>query len=291
MPFFRAVQIRAARCSHKYGWLLLVLLPTSLTACHSPAPETQTLPPKTGTPPEDPSKISLTKINPVDGAEMVSIPAGEFLMGDEDTVKNPRRTVRVSGYWIYKKPVTVGQYKKFCRDTGRKMPDAPSVNPDWSLEDHPIVNVTWDAASAYAHWAGMRLPSEAEWEKAARGTDGRKYPWGNEFDNSKLWCSAKEKRSGTAPVGSFPQGASPYGVLDMAGNVAQWCSDYYEKDYRTNAPADDPKGPPGGTERVQRGSAFESYFDDRDPFRASARDGSGPAWSHPALGFRCASGL
>lgn len=235
---------------------------------------------------EEPSGMFETRVNPKDGAEMALIPAGEFLMGDDDISDNPRRAVRLSGYWMYKKPVTVGQYKKFCQDTARKMPDAPSFNPDWVKEDHPIVNVSWEDAQAYCTWAGTRLPTEAEWEKAARGTDGRKFPWGNEFDNSKLWSSVNEKRCGTVPAGTYADGVSPYGILDMAGNVWQWCADWYDTDYRRTAPATDPKDMCAGQYRVLRGGSW--YFFNQGVFRSAYRERYTPDYKDNTYGFRCA---
>ncbi len=184
-------------------------------------------------PPTGGGQAGQTKINPKDGAEMIFIPAGAFQMGEEDLSTaigaHPRRTVNLPGYWIYKNLVTVAQYKKFCQATGRQMPEAPR----WGLkDDHPVVNVTAADAEAYCRWAGVRLPSEEEWEKAARGTDGRKYPWGNEWDPSKCANSVGATLSSTMAAGSFPQGASPYGVLDMAGNVGQLTSSSYDARYR-----------------------------------------------------------
>jgi formylglycine-generating enzyme required for sulfatase activity len=176
-----------------------------------------------------PPSAGSIKINPQDGAEMVYVPAGPFLMGDDDREDNKRHTVTLSGYYIYKNLVTVGMYRRYCEATGKVMPDPPRWG--WK-DDHPMVKMTWDEAKAYCEWAGGKLPTEAQWEKAARGTDGRKYPWGDEFDQSKLWASKAEFRDAgsTAPVGSFPAGASPYGVLDMAGNAWQWCEDWYDKE-------------------------------------------------------------
>jgi len=148
--------------------------------------------------------------NPKDGAEMVFITKSGF----ED-------------YYMYKTPVTVAQYQRFCNETGRPMPPEPSWG--WSGHDnHPIVNVTWFDAVAYSRWAGVALPFEGLWEAVAHGNQGPAYPWGDEFDSTKLWCShdTEGDANGTHAVGGFP--ASPYGVQDMAGNVWQWCSGWTE---------------------------------------------------------------
>ena len=152
------------------------------------------------------------RTNPKDGAAMLYIPAGEFTMGsNENDDEKPQRKVNLDGYWIYKREVTVAQYRKFCRATNRQMPEAPS----WGCKDHhPIVNVSWDDAKAYADWAGVALPTEAQWEKAARGIDGREYPWGNEWDSSKYANSDGTRVSSTKPVGSYTVDDSPYGAVD-----------------------------------------------------------------------------
>ena len=152
----------------------------------------------------------------VNGLEFVRVPAGEFLYGDK------RKTVWLGEFWIKKHPVTVREYRRFCETTNRKMPPPPKWG--W-IDDHPIVCVTWNDAEAFAKWAECRLPKEMEWEKAARGADGREYPGGRDFDASKCVCSVNIKRASTAPVGSCQAGASPYGCLDMAGNVWEWCED------------------------------------------------------------------
>jgi formylglycine-generating enzyme required for sulfatase activity len=259
-------------------------------------------------------------VNPKDGTEMAYVPPGEFIMGTSDAqidalvnerqenervglrdarkVEQPQRRVHLDGFWMDKMEATVEQYREFCQATGRNMPQAPRWG--WK-EDHPMVNVSWDDAAAYASWADKRLPTEAEWEKAARGTDGRVFPWGNEWDMaSTRRCNhagghpefgrlSGEHDDGypyTAPVGSFPHGASPYGCLDMAGNVWEWCNDWYGADYYKSAPSRGPEGPSSGIGRVLRGGCFHSgsqhvrcahrqqwlYGDRRFGFRC-ARDG------------------
>jgi len=145
---------------------------------------TGSCPGKGGTPA---GPVKGVSVKPKHGAEMVYVPAGEFLMGSKegegDDDERPQHTVYLDAYWIYKTEVTVAQYRKFCQATGRQMPEEPSVQA-WT-DDHPIVNVSWDDAVAYGKWAGAALPTEAQWEKAARGTDGRQYPWGNDWDAQK----------------------------------------------------------------------------------------------------------
>jgi formylglycine-generating enzyme required for sulfatase activity len=217
---------------------------------------------------------------------MVRVPAGEFRMGDESDADNPRHSVKLSEYWIYKTPVTVGQYRRFCQATGRKMPEAPPFNKGWTAEDHPIVRVNWDDAYAYAKWAKVELPTEAQWEKAARGTDGRRYPWGSDWDPGRCRCSTSHQEcGGTSPVGSFPSGQSPYGCLDMAGNVWEWCRDWYDPGYWLHAPGADPVGAERGQFRVLRGGSWNN--DNPTIFRAAGRFSFAPSAGYASYGFRC----
>ena len=201
-----------------------------------------------------------TKINPKDGAEMVFVPAGPFKMGIDpipmdiekrEQFNTPKHEVTLDGYWIYKYPVTVKQYKKFIAETqgAKPAPGTTGKMPDEPLwgwkDDHPMVMVTWADAVAYAKWAGAALPTEAQWEKAARGTDERLYPWGNEWNpklcvhSDKVWGDHKS----TEPVGSHPGNVSPYGAMDMAGNIWEWCNDWWKNDYYKESPANNPTGP------------------------------------------------
>ena len=225
-------------------------------------------------------------INAIDGSEMIPIPAGEFVMGSNkgENDDKPAHTVHLDAYEIGKYPVTVAQYRKFCTATGREMPDAP----DWAWEnDHPMVYVTWFDAEAYCRWAGGRLPTEAEWEKAARGTDGRTYPWGDTWDKNK--CANRQLGlTSTVRVGSYPAGASPYGCMDMAGNVWEWCADWYDEDYYKTSPSGNPEGPSSGDSRVLRGGCW-GYFDVRYGGRCFYRYGiidPGSYWY--SAGFRMA---
>ena len=203
-----------------------------------------------------------TNVPLLQNIEWVQIPAGEFLYGDKKEGKY------LSAYEIMKYPVMVAQYRQFCNATNRSMPSAPG----WGWQkNHPIVNVSWYDAAAFAEWAGFALPTEEEWEKAARGTDGSEYPWGNKWDASKC-CNSVEKFAGkTTPVGSYPMGASPYGVMDMVGNVWELCDSWYSVN----------------SSRVLRGGS--SYCNNPVTFRASYRYFDGPTNSFNNVGFRCIS--
>ena len=178
-----------------------------------------------------------------DGKEMIYIPGGEFIMGSDEGRENerPAHKVAVAAFYIDRYPVTNAEYKRFIEATGHPVPcyDVEWAHPhdyNWDPEtcsyppgkaDHPVVLVTWEDALAYAAWAGKRLPTEAEWELAARGTDGRRWPWGNEFAPGR--CNTKEAGiGGTSPVAHYsPEADSPYGVGDMVGNVWEWTSSLY----------------------------------------------------------------
>jgi len=241
-------------------------------------------------PPADPKKKWQQTINPIDGAVILWVPAGEFLMGSTDADKDartdekPQHRVYLDGYWIYQTEVTVAQYRKFCQATGRQMPP----EPEWKWQDTHPVNVSWDDAKAYVDWAGASLPMEAQWEKAARGSDGRIYPWGNEWDGAKCVNSVGGNApGGTKPVGGMPAGVSPYGCLDMAGNVWEWCADWYDGSYYKNTPSRNPTGPATGTTRVLRGGAW--FIDNPANFRAAYRNYYRyfPSFRSCYFGFRC----
>lgn len=230
--------------------------------------------------------------------EMVLVPPGEFLMGTSPEEaqalaqayhvhpslflgETPQRKVFVKAFWIDRYPVTNAQYKRFIDATNRHPPygwPGREIPPD--AGDHPVTCVGWQDADAYARWAGLRLPTEAEWEKAARGTDGRLYPWGNPWrdDATRIDSLAwPQTRALTTPVGAFPAGASPYGVLDLCGNVAQW----------TETPSQPPMPNLGWAWYVVKGAG--AALGQRYNFRCSARNFSAHTsrW-HTWLGFRCA---
>ena len=196
--------------------------------------------------------------------EMVEVPAGEFIFGEGEK----QRTIYLDTFWISKYPVTNAEYAEFVKATGHRAPDHwRDGEPPRDKLNHPVVHVSWHDAQAYAKWAGKQLPTEEQWEKAARGTDGREYPWGDEFDNSR--CNSRESGIGdTTPVGVYPGGVSPYGVHDMAGNVWEWTASAYEQ---------------GAKARVLRGGAWDYG---RGGVRCAARDGYGPGYRYDNLGFR-----
>ena len=230
-----------------------------------------------------------------DGREMVEIPEGPFTMGsqDGDPDEAPPHPVFLKGFYIDVKEVTQGDYDRFTNMTKRESPMVPVFEDDISKiknPRYPVVGVTWNDAIAYCRWAGKRLPTEAEWEKAARGERRRRYPWGNEFESQYANLDGPEDGFRyLAPVGSFEAGRSPYGVYDAMGNVAEWVMDTYSVDYYHKSPYRDPKGPKDVTEyKIIRGGSWrETQLGARLTKRFSAK-----MWrTDVTIGFRCAKDL
>ena len=241
--------------------------------------------------------------------EMVKIPAGTFLMGSDKKVDRnayqpefPQRKVYLDAYEIDKYEVTTVQFLKFVLATDRK----PLI--DWQYEggnfqetmaNHPVMHVSWFDADAYCRWAGKRLPTSAEWEKAARGEDGRIYPWGNEpaglsranFGRTGLSGPVRDRPERLLlyppiiSVDKYDNGVSPYGVFQLAGNVAEWTADWYDPHYYKTAPDRNPKGPEKGTQRAFRGGG---WIDSTPSVRPAQRNGTDPNTKMNWLGFRCA---
>ncbi|MBC7249820.1 MAG: formylglycine-generating enzyme family protein [Anaerolineae bacterium] len=221
-------------------------------------------------------------------SDMVLIPAGPFIMGSDtdDPDEAPQHEVDLPAFEIDLFEVTNAQFAAFVEATGYKTDAEKAGESGWrgfyteGKDNHPVVKVSWNDAVAYCQWLGKRLPTEAEWEKAARGTDGRIYPWGNEWDPARL-NSYQSGYRGTTPVGSFADGVSPYGVFDMAGNVWEWTSDWY-----LPYPGSDYQDPYfGEVNKVTRGGG---WFEEPPQVRTSNRNCTAPTAANDDLGFRCA---
>lgn len=262
-------------------------------------------------PATDAPHIAFDPENTKDGMVMVFIPAGEFPMGTSDEQRTrlidehiwdknwneselPLHTVYLDAYWIDQTEVTNGQYALCVADGACQEPrflksatrDSYFGNPEF--QNYPVVYVDWTMAKAYCTWAGRRLPTEAEWEKAARGTDGRLYPWGNEIDNTRANFTGGSEGGDTMAVGSFIEGASPYGVLDMAGNVWEWVADEYAQRYYYNSPSENPPGPTlTGMRYTVRGGTWNGTV---NSMRIAHRFGMKVDYTDfPTGGIRCAA--
>jgi formylglycine-generating enzyme required for sulfatase activity len=230
-----------------------------------------------------------------DGAPMVLVSAGEFTMGSPDgeggSDEHPQHTVDLDAYYIDQYEVTVERYKRFMTQAKRANPgywDQVKLRRD---AKKPVVGIDWNDAQAYCEWAGKRLPTEAEWEKAARGTDKRTYPWGESKPNSstanfgKAYEPEKAYAEKLKAVGSYKRGKSPFGAYDMAGNVWEWVADWYDKDYYRNSPEKDPQGPSSGKSKVLRGG---SWYSNPTRLRSADRGRGSPASRNAFDGVRCA---
>ena len=232
----------------------------------------------------------------------------DWLLRMADLVESagPPHQVVLDTYYIDKHEVTNEQYQEFLVATGYRLPRFWG-QPAFNKNNQPVIGVSWHDARTYCGWAGKRLPTEAEWEKAARGTDALAYPWGdawnasklrsadsvgnraiNNYDDWVLWRAEPMGDAVPAPLGSYPDGASPYGVLDLAGNVWEWVADWYDPSYYATSPERNPSGPANGTARVLRGGAWDvprvvafTWFRERFV----------PPWytESAVVGFRCAS--
>ncbi len=243
-------------------------------------------------------EADLSPLKKRDPVTMVVIPAGDFFMGSPPgegrADEQPQRKVRLDAYAIDIHEVTNSRYLNFIHSTGRKEPPNPysekllSQEPDTG--DLPVVQITWYDAVDYCRWAGKRLPTEAEWEKTARGNHGSKFPWGSSGPQRE-WVNFERDWDGTNtlwPVGSSPQTVSPYGVHDMAGNVREWVQDWYAVDFYVRGPNNNPHGPQNGILKVIKGGSWHSFVSD---IRAASRGKGGFALKTDGIGFRCARSI
>lgn len=229
-------------------------------------------------------------VNAKDGSTLVRIPAGDYEMGDGEENYCPKHRVELSEYWIGVNCVTNRQYARFMAATKHHAPDQDS----WSVWkngacpadklDHPVVCVSWYDCAVYARWAGLELPTEAQWEKAARGPDGHIYPWGNRWDQGKCRSPKKKGEGNTATVWSYPEGTSGYGTIQQSGNVWEWCADWYGEKYYKESPAKNPAGRASGSDRVLRGGSWD--IDGASYFRGALRSWSRPEARADNRGFR-----
>lgn len=279
----------------------IVLVGSLAAACAPPAvatptaiPPTAVMPPTAVPPTERPALAPAVLAGPqagssmlwLDGAMLVFVPGGEFTMGS-GVGDAPEKSIFLDAYWIYATAVTNKMYAQ-CVATGNCAPPAQEVGSpvytNTQYGDFPVVGVTWDMASNYCGWAEARLPTEAQWEKAARGSDGSVFPWGISQPECSL-ANFKGCLGHTSSVADFPEGRSPYGAYDMAGNVFQWVNDFYDEGAYNVMEARNPTGPATGTSRVLRGSSYET---EPGLLPLAIRHFGAPAYHSSELGFRCA---
>jgi formylglycine-generating enzyme required for sulfatase activity len=234
------------------------------------------------------SQAKPAAAQPQEGS-MVVVPAGEFMMGSPtgDSDEQPAHKVYVDAFSMDVYEVTVGQYAAFLQAKGIDQPSDWKTMNQPAHQKRPVANVDSTDASAYCKWVGKRLPTEAEWEKAARGTDGRLYPWGNDPPtplHANFGKTDWNNHGVLAPIGTFEDGKSPYGIYDMAGNVWEWVSDWYDYNYYKTSPSQNPTGPSSGGTKVIRGGAWNS---NPRAMRSANRSLISPT-DQGLDGFRCA---
>ena len=253
-------------------------------------------------PGQDGQRSIIETITGKDGAAMMLIPNGPFTMGSNDglSAERPEHSVTVDSYFIDRYEVSLQLYGRFIQETRYEAPSTWDDEAVTTVGDRPAVGMGWADAAAYCTWAGKRLPTEAEWEKAARGTDGRRYPWGHMQPfvdianyNRGVWVSEAITLAAVSGGvegmsvrhGLKEGGRSPYGLHHMAGNAAEWVADWYDREYYLKSPVKNPTGPLTGDKKVLRGG---SWADLPVALRVSARMSAEPDFQDRTIGFRCA---
>ncbi|HKI53947.1 MAG TPA: SUMF1/EgtB/PvdO family nonheme iron enzyme [Anaerolineales bacterium] len=265
-------------CILSVGQVLKIPYPTATPVQPIPTNATTMLP-FTPTP-----ELSIgSTMTGVDGMTLLYVPAGEFMMGSEDgdDDEKPVHTVYLDAFWIDQTEVTNAMYAKCVHDGKCDEPTETGLLSNSKYANYPVNFVSWDNASAYCSWAGRRLPTEAEWEKAARGENAFIYPWGNDVPNNNILNLDEIVFFST--VGKYPMGASPYGALDMAGNAVEWVEDWYDSGYYQNSPSFNPPGPSFGQKRVVRGFGIQ----DTTVPPSADRGAADPSSTEYFVGFRC----
>jgi formylglycine-generating enzyme required for sulfatase activity len=258
------------------------------TPTWTPTPLATATPTRTPTPVATATPIAgATRVNTVDGAVYVYVPGGTFNMGSNNGKENekPVHQVTLGGYWIMRTEVTNALYSACVQAGGCTAPNDSRWNTS-TYANHPVTNVNWGQANDYARWAGGSLPSEAQWEFACRGLDVYQYPWGDTAPDASR-ANYGDSTNGAKPVGSYPAGASPYGALDMAGNVWEWTADWYDENYYGQSPTSNPTGPASGGGRVARGGSYSST----DGVRCAYRNRNMPSFRSAYDGFRVVVGV
>jgi formylglycine-generating enzyme required for sulfatase activity len=258
------------------------------TPTGTPTPLATPTPTRTPTPVATATLIAgATRVNTADGAVYVYVPGGTFNMGSNNGAEDekPVHQVTLDSYWIMRTEVTNAQFAA-CVRAGACTAPGNIIWNESRYAERPVTHVDWNQASAYARWAGGSLPSEAQWEFACRGLDVYQYPWGDSAPDASR-ANYGDSTNGTKPVGSYLAGASPYGALDMAGNVWEWTADWYGADYYAQSPVRNPTGPASGTFRALRGGSYSSSSTN---VRCAVRDWYLPGSRHDFFGFRVAVG-
>ena len=270
---------------------LMICLALILSACAASPTVVPTIAPTRISATTAAPNSGLVKVSEKDGMKLLYVPAGKFMMGNDngDDNEKPAHVVLLAAFWIDQTEITNGMYALCVKDGACDVPGSkesltrPIYYGEAKYNNYPVIFVDWNRAKTYCQWAGRRLPTEAEWEKAARGTESFVYPWGNAMPDKYL-SNYNNFIGDTTEVGIYPNGARPYGALDMAGNVWEWVNDWFAPDYYQNSPVSNPPGPSAGRTHVLRGGSWNLT----DALIRATYRGTHPSEPNLGIGFRCA---